>query len=157
MFPHCTFLALFTFIKGGVDISEFFCQSGFTWNQVWFHSKIWFHGIFLLKHFCITCCYLLLTHFFTFYNSGLFTADEKLFVTKTAREILFDGYDDPLLHMLDDVKALGFKIPGELPSKFGFYFGKNDTWYGNGIGKCHFLPFSAILAICSHLLTIIGQ
>ena len=97
------------------------------------------------------------TFFFTFYNSGLFTADEKLFVTKTAREILFDGYDDPLLHMLDDVKALGFKIPGELPSKFGFYFGKNDTWYGNGIGKCHFLPFSAILAICSHLLTIIGQ
>ena len=59
--------------------------------------------------------------------------------------------------MLDDIKALGFKIPGELPSKFGFYFGKNDTWYGNGIGKCHFLPFYGhfwpfltILAIFCH-------
>ena len=52
--------------------------------------------------------------------------------------------------MLDDVKALGFKIPGELPSKFGFYFGKNDTWYGNGIGKCHFL---AIFQSISTVLT----
>ena len=66
----------------------------------------------------------------------LFLGKEKLFVTKTAREILFDGYRDPLIDAADFLEKMGIKMPG-LMSKFGFYFGKNNTWYSNGIVNVH--------------------
>jgi hypothetical protein len=71
-------------------------------------------------------------------NLGLETilSKEKLFVTKTAREILFDGYKDPILDAGDALKKVGIKMPG-LMSKFGFFFSRNNTWYGNGIVNIH--------------------
>ena len=89
-------------------------------------------GFILLGTFKMLICS---RYFFHTYIPGFVTSDQKLFVTKTAREILFDGYNDPILNIIDDLKNMGFTIPGEMPSKFGFYFGRNDTWYGNGIGK----------------------
>jgi len=61
---------------------------------------------------------------------------EKLFVTKTAREILFDGYKDPILEAGTELEKVGIKMPG-LMSKFGFFFSRNNTWYGNGIVNIH--------------------
>jgi len=59
-----------------------------------------------------------------------------LFVTKTAREILFDGYKDPMLDAAEKLgptlEKFGIKMQG-LMSKFGFFFSRNNTWYGNGI------------------------
>jgi len=63
---------------------------------------------------------------------------EHLFVTKTVREILFDGYNDPLfdnlanlINILPFVKKL---IPeGSLMDKFAFFYGRNGTDYMDGV------------------------
>ena len=65
-----------------------------------------------------------------------FLKDEKLFLTKPVKEILFDGYSDPILTLGDDLAAVGIHLPG-LTSKFGLFFGRNDTWYTDGITKIH--------------------
>lgn len=68
-----------------------------------------------------------------FANIGLaFLKDEKLFVSKKVREILFDGYHDPLLDSAQKLEDIGIHLPG-LTSKFGLFFGRNDTWYADGI------------------------
>ena len=54
--------------------------------------------------------------------------NEKLFVTKTAREILFDGYKDPLLDAAEVLEKFNIHLEG-ITSKFGFFFGRNNTWY----------------------------
>ena len=62
-------------------------------------------------------------------NVGLsLLKDERLFVTKTVREILFDGYKDPLLDAADVLTKFGIHLDG-ITSKFGFFFGRNNTWY----------------------------
>ena len=62
--------------------------------------------------------------------------NENLFVTKTARKILFDGYSDPLLNDAKIIEEIGIKIEG-LTSKFGLLFGHNNTWYSSGILNIH--------------------
>ena len=66
------------------------------------------------------------------FGSALELKNETLFVTKTAREILFDGYNDPILDDGEWINSHAVKIDG-LMSKFGFFFARNNTWYGNGI------------------------
>lgn len=61
---------------------------------------------------------------------------EHVFVTKTARKILFDGYSDPLLTDAEMLKTLGINIQG-LTSKFGLFFGRNNTWYSSGTLNIH--------------------
>ena len=68
-------------------------------------------------------------------NLGIPT-NEHLFVTKTARKILFDGYSDPLLNDAEIIEEIGINIEG-LTSKFGIFFGHNDTWYSSGILNIH--------------------
>ena len=66
--------------------------------------------------------------------------DEKLFITKPVKEILFDGYEDPILSLLytilDPLSKFGIKIPG-LTSRLGLFFGRNNTWYSDGITNIH--------------------
>ena len=53
----------------------------------------------------------------------------KLFITKTAIELLFDGYDDPLL-------TLGQKLPsGMFPpfDKFAWFYQRNNSDYYDGV------------------------
>ena len=55
--------------------------------------------------------------------------NEHLFVIKTIREVLFDGYPKPFLNnneALDTHEADSFSI-------FGLFFGHNNTWYNDGV------------------------
>jgi len=68
----------------------------------------------------------------------LFLKKEHLFVTKTVREILFDGYHDPLfdsleklIHTLPFIKK--FIPDGSLMDKFAFFYGRNGTDYVDGV------------------------
>ena len=63
-----------------------------------------------------------------------FLAKEKLFVTKPVKQILFEGYSDPLLDAASDLEKIGIHMPG-ITSKFGLFFGRNGTWYGDGIAN----------------------
>jgi len=65
-----------------------------------------------------------------------FIKDEQLFLTKSVKEILFDGYSDPILSLGDDLSKAGIHLPG-LTSKFGLFFGRNGTWYADGINTIH--------------------
>ncbi|XP_075545745.1 protein croquemort-like isoform X2 [Dermacentor variabilis] len=47
--------------------------------------------------------------------------ESKLFVSKTMRELLFEGYEDSILQF---AKRLGYPVPSE---RFGWLHGKNDT------------------------------
>jgi len=63
---------------------------------------------------------------------------EKLFVTKTVREIIFDGYHDPLFDnldvILDWIPAIKKLIPeGSIMDKFAFFYGRNGTDYTDGV------------------------
>jgi len=61
---------------------------------------------------------------------------EKLFVTVKVSEFLFEGYDDPLLGAASKLEAVGIKIPG-VTSKFGFFYGRNDSWFADGVTNIH--------------------
>ena len=61
---------------------------------------------------------------------------EKLFVTVKVREFLFEGYNDPLLEAASKLEDIGIKIPG-VTSKFGFFYGRNDSWYADGVTNIH--------------------
>jgi len=68
----------------------------------------------------------------------LSSINEKLFVTKSVREIIFDGYHDPLFDNLEEVmKWLPFikkMIPeGSLMDRFAFFYGRNGTDYTDGV------------------------
>lgn len=63
---------------------------------------------------------------------------EKLFVTKKVREIIFDGFHDPLFDNLENIiHDLPFIEPlippGSLMDKFGFFYGRNGTDYTDGV------------------------
>ncbi len=65
-------------------------------------------------------------------NLGINTIGEKLFVKKTAQEILFDGYKDPILSAGEIIHNFNVPIPG-LMDKFGFYYGRNGSDWWDGI------------------------
>jgi len=63
---------------------------------------------------------------------------ESLFVTKSVREIIFDGYHDPLFDNLENLmKIMPFikkYIPeGSVMDKFAFFYGRNGTDYTDGV------------------------
>lgn len=50
------------------------------------------------------------------------TTLSKLHVTKVAKEILFDGYIDPILTMLSS-------LPIDIEDKFGLFYGVSNPLY----------------------------
>lgn len=44
---------------------------------------------------------------------------EKLVITKSVRELLFDGYKDPLIDLIRKMNNTGFQIPFD---KFGWFY-----------------------------------
>ncbi len=65
-------------------------------------------------------------------NAGMAILNEKLFVTKPVGQILFDGYKDPILSAGEFLSKFKIDMPG-LTDKFGFYYGRNNTWYADGV------------------------
>ena len=65
-------------------------------------------------------------------NLALKAFNEKLFVEKSAREILFDGYDDPILDAAEFIHKFHVPIPG-IMDKFGFYYGRNGSDWWDGV------------------------
>jgi len=65
-------------------------------------------------------------------NVGLKMLNEKLFVEKTAREVLFDGYEDPILSAAEFIHDFNVPIPG-LMDKFGFYYDRNGSDWWDGV------------------------
>eukprot|EP00088_Acartia_fossae_P042692 TRINITY_DN4488_c0_g2_i2.p1 TRINITY_DN4488_c0_g2~~TRINITY_DN4488_c0_g2_i2.p1 ORF type:complete len:496 (+),score=94.32 TRINITY_DN4488_c0_g2_i2:56-1543(+) len=60
---------------------------------------------------------------------------EKVFVTQRVGDILFDGYEDPLL---TDMEALKFILKAFIPDgafmdKFGFFYARNGSDYVDGV------------------------
>ena len=71
-------------------------------------------------------------------NGFLLAIQEKLFVTSTVRNIIFDGYNDPLFDNLEklihDLPFIEPFIPqGSLMDKFAFFYGRNGTDYTDGV------------------------
>lgn len=71
-------------------------------------------------------------------NVFLKSIKENLFVTEKVKNIIFDGYHDPLFDnlekMLDDLPFIRpFIPPGSLMDKFGFFYGRNGTDYIDGV------------------------
>ena len=61
-------------------------------------------------------------------NGVLLAIKERLFVTKTVGEIIFDGYHDPLFDALDELPFIKkFLPPGSTPDKFGFFYQRNGS------------------------------
>ncbi len=54
---------------------------------------------------------------------------EELFVRKTVRELLFDGYRDPLLDKLPP----WVPAPRDMPDKFAYYYGRNGSDWTDGV------------------------
>jgi len=71
-------------------------------------------------------------------NMFLLSIKEELFITKTVREIIFDGYHDPLF---DNLTSLEKKFPfiqkfipqGGITDKFAFFYNRNGTDYTDGV------------------------
>jgi len=62
----------------------------------------------------------------------------KLFVTKTVREIIFDGYHDPLFDHVEDIEQWfpfikKFIPEGTIMDKFAFFYGRNGTDWTDGV------------------------
>ena len=73
-----------------------------------------------------------------FVDTFLKSIDERLFVTKSVREIIFDGYHDPLFDNLETIMQwLPFikdLVPeGSMMDKFAFFYGRNGTDYTDGV------------------------
>lgn len=62
--------------------------------------------------------------FVKFMVNQLLKLEGSLTVTKTVGELLFDGYDDPILKTLKTLKIPQFKVPF---SKFGWFVERNNT------------------------------
>ena len=61
---------------------------------------------------------------------------EKLFITKTVKEIIFDGYHDPLFDEISKIKNLlpdGTVPEGAIMDKFAFFYGRNGTDWTDGV------------------------
>jgi len=71
------------------------------------------------------------------FNGMLLAFKEKLFTTASVREILFDGYHDPLLDDLEKFEeALPFIkkfIPPGITDKFAFFYQRNGTDFTDGV------------------------
>ena len=57
---------------------------------------------------------------------GISALKEKLFVTQTPQDIVFDGYTDPILDAAKTLAELGVKIPGQM-DKFGIFYNRNGS------------------------------
>jgi hypothetical protein len=70
-------------------------------------------------------------------NGILLAIKEKLFVTKSVRAIIFDGYDDPVLRDLEEISAsLPFIkpfIPPGITEKFAFFYKRNGSDFTDGV------------------------
>ena len=70
-------------------------------------------------------------------NGVLIAFKEKLFITASIKEILFDGFNDPLLDDLEGLeKALPFIkkfIPPGITDKFAFFYQRNGTDFTDGV------------------------
>jgi len=69
-------------------------------------------------------------------DAVLLMMKEKLFVTKTVREIIFDGYHDPLFDevmKIKDVLPDGTVPDGAIMDKFAFFYGRNGTDWTDGV------------------------
>ena len=70
-------------------------------------------------------------------NGVLIAFKEKLFFTASVKEILFDGFKDPLLDDLEGlVERLPFIkkfIPPGITDKFAFFYQRNGTDYTDGV------------------------
>ncbi|XP_037050598.1 protein croquemort-like [Bradysia coprophila] len=63
-------------------------------------------------------------------NVMLNTLGGSLFITKTVRELLFDGYNDSLLDYLNSTNSTAF--PARRFSKFGWLSNRNNSWSYDG-------------------------
>ncbi|XP_073972730.1 protein croquemort-like [Rhodnius prolixus] len=64
-------------------------------------------------------------------NIILKVEEKKVFVTKTVRELLFDGYSDELLNLTKKLeRILKIKIPFD---KFGWFYNRNDSINYDGV------------------------
>lgn len=54
------------------------------------------------------------------------TEKEKIFVTHTANEIIFKGFDDPILKAMNDAKFIikNFIPDGAFMDKFAFFYAR---------------------------------
>jgi len=62
-------------------------------------------------------------------NLGIASIKEKLFTTQTPRDIVFDGYSDPLLDAAKILAGLGVHFPGQMDKFAIFYQRNNSDWY----------------------------
>lgn len=55
-------------------------------------------------------------------KAALLGLGEQLFIGNiTAKQFLFDGYEDPIFDLLDKVQ------PGSVPQRMGIFYGRNNT------------------------------
>lgn len=99
-------------------------------------------NVTILNSVAATMGHMIDQHVSAFFRPGvnmfLRGIDEKLFVTKSVREIIFDGYHDPLFDNLEEVlNLLPFlkkMVPeGSVMDKFAFFYGRNGTDYTDGV------------------------
>jgi len=64
----------------------------------------------------------------------LSTIEATLFINKTVGELLFDGYDDPVLEIGSSFDEEEKKIPME---KFGWFYKRNGTTWSDGLLRMH--------------------
>ena len=70
------------------------------------------------------------------FNEMVNNVDTQIFVTKTVKQLLFDGYDDPLLDAAAVIKYLvNISIPFD---KFGWFYSVSDL-------RCFSLDFVLVL------------
>ena len=68
-------------------------------------------------------------------NTFLKAIQEKTFVTQKVSDLIFDGFDDPLLIAMKDASFLikPYVPPGAFMDRFAFFYGRNGTDYMDGI------------------------
>lgn len=65
------------------------------------------------------------------FNEMVNNVDTQIFVTKTVTQLLFDGYDDPLLDAASVIKYLvNISIPFD---KFGWFYSRNGSNFYDGV------------------------
>jgi len=62
------------------------------------------------------------------------TIEATLFINKTVGELLFDGYDDPVLEIGSSFDEEEKKLPME---KFGWFYKRNGTTWADGLLRMH--------------------
>lgn len=67
-------------------------------------------------------------------NFFLKKTEKKLYIKKTVRELLFDGYEDGVLDLLKELEGL-VKIP--IQSRFGWFYSRNTSETYDGLVNIH--------------------